>query len=254
MHITCADSQGFWPESYLSSASAESGVDQDGVNAWIALDDMPIEYAGSMALSAGSHKLPWRFQAYEAMGQNRTSDGGHSKGVILARIEEQRRSGEVSLGACQIGKTRPDLREKLEANIVVLDIRKGDVILSTRTLFHRTLDVTDTGKVYYTATGKQALNRYSIRYTPGTARLPDGWVAEWSAVTDSRNAGSSLDRIVAREGPMWYPKVWPRIETQLEAELDILAEQRLGSAKSMVQAEIIEMFTPKAVPSTESAE
>ena len=215
------------------------------------MDDMPIEYAGSMALSAGSHKVPWRFEAYEAMGQNRTIDGGHSKEAILARIEEKRRSGEVSLGACQIGKTRPDLREKLEAKIVVLDVRKGDIILSTRTLFHRTLDVTDAGKVYYTSIGKQSLNRYSIRYTPGTARLPDGWVAEWSAVSNSQNAGSSLDKIVAREGTLWYPKVWPSLETQLESELDILAEQKLGSAKSMVQAEIIEMFTPKAVQSTE---
>jgi ectoine hydroxylase-related dioxygenase (phytanoyl-CoA dioxygenase family) len=149
-------SQGFWPESYISSASEASGVDQDGVNVWVALDDIPVEYAGSMALSAGFHEVPWRFEAYVAMGQNRTVDGGRSKHAILAGIEEKRSSGEASLGACQIGVSRPDLGEKLEAKKVVLDIRKGDIVFSTRTLFHRTTDVTDAGKVHYKSMGKHA--------------------------------------------------------------------------------------------------
>jgi hypothetical protein len=211
-----------------------------------------MAYAGSMALSAGSHKVPWRFEAYVALGQNRTVDGGHSKQAILTGIEEKRRSGEVSLGACHIGVSRPDLRERLEAKKVVLDVRKGDVVFSTRTLFHRTTDVTDAGKVHYKSMGKHTLNRYSIRYTPGTARLPNGWLAEWSAATNSRNSGSSLDAIVSADGMLWYPKVWPRLENRLEAQLDILAEQMLESAKTTVQAEIIEMFAPKVAKAPES--
>ncbi len=237
--------QGFWPESFLSSASKQSGIDQDGVNVWIALDDMPSDFQGSMALSPGSHRAPWRYEAYEAMGQNRSNDGGSSKEVILARLEEKRRTGDANLGACQIGISRPDLREEIESNKVIFDIKKGDVIFSTRTLFHRTTAVTDLGKEYYRSKGRSSLNRYSIRYTPGTARLPDGWVAEWSAIVDSANVGSSLDEIVARNTTLWYPKVWPTFEIGLEEKLDFVAEHILDLAKSKVQEEIIEMFTPK---------
>lgn len=238
--------KGFWPESFLSSASKQSGIDQDGVNVWIALEDMPAEFQGSMALSPGSHRVPWRFEAYEAMGQNRTTDGGSSKEAILARLEEKRRTGEANLGACQIGVARPDLREKLESKKVIFDIEKGDIIFSTRTLFHRTIDVTDAGKDYYRSKGLTSLNRYSIRYTPGTARLPDGWVAEWSAITNSNNVGSSLDSIVTHDDALWYPKVWPTFDDDLEEKLDSLAQRQLEIAKNKVLAEIIEMFTPKA--------
>jgi len=238
--------QGFWPESFLSSASAESGVDQDGINVWIALEDMPAEFLGSMALSAGSHRVPWRFEAYEAVGQNRTKDGGTRKEDILARLEEKRRTGEANLGACQIAVARPDLREKLESKKVVLDVKKGDVVFATRTLFHRTLDVTDTGKEYYRSHGRDGLNRYSIRYTPGTARLPNGWVAEWSAVTNSKNVGSTLDDIVVQDYALWYPQVWPTLEENLDEKLDTLALQKLETAKRKVQAEIVEMFAPKS--------
>jgi hypothetical protein len=198
-----------------------------------------------MALSPGSHRAPWRFEAYEAMGQNRSEDGGSSKTAILARLEEKRRTGEANLGACQIGISRPDLREEIESRKVIFGIEKGDVIFSTRTLFHRTLDVTDSGQEYYRAVGRTSLNRYSIRYTPGTARLPNGWVAEWSAIMDSHNVGLSLDDIVGHDTSLWYPKVWPSIEQNLDEKLDALAKDTLQSAKNRVQSEIIEMFSIK---------
>lgn len=223
----------------------QSGTDQDGVNVWIALDDMPAEFQGSMALSPGSHRAPWKYEAYEAMGQDRSKDGGSSKDAILSRMEEKRRTGEANLGACQIGVARPDLRAELESKKVIFDIKKGDIIFSTRTLFHRTIDVTDSGKVYYKSKGRSSLNRYSIRYTPGTARLPNGWVAEWSAIINTANVGSSLDEIVDRDAALWYPKVWPTLEEGLEERLNVLAEEMLELAKNKVQAEIIEMFTPK---------
>jgi hypothetical protein len=108
----------------------------------------------------------------------------------------KKQSGDVSLGACDIGRIRPDLKAKLEAKRVTLDIERGDVIFSTRTLFHKTIDVTEEGKRYYDSIGLDVLNRYSIRYTPGTARLPQGWLAEWSAVADKGNPGKSLNEIV----------------------------------------------------------
>jgi hypothetical protein len=63
--------------------------------------------------------------------------------------------------------------------------------------------------------------------------------------------GVVTDGIVSADGMLWYPKVWPSLEDRLEAQLDILAEQKLESAKSMVQAEIIEMFAPKVATAPE---
>ena len=243
------DDHGFWPESYISEASRSSGKDQDGVNVWIALEDMPKEYLGSMALSAGSHRQPWRFEAYEAIGQNRTIDGGHTKESIVAKLEEKRKSGKAALGACEIGRARPDLREKIDSRKVVLDIERGDMIFSTRSLFHKTMDVTEEGLKYYASLGLDVLNRYSIRYTPGSAKLPDGWLAEWSAIAEKKNPGKSLDDIIDNKGGdadfLWYPRVWPTLEKDLTDRLDFLAETELNRIKQQVQMEIYEIFVPK---------
>jgi Phytanoyl-CoA dioxygenase (PhyH) len=244
------DDHGFWPESYLSEASKQSGKDQDGVNVWIALEDMPEKYLGSMALAAGSHREPWRFEAYHAIGQNRSVDGGHTKEAIVAKLEEKRKSGEVALGACEIGKIRPDLKEKMDARSVILDIERGDIVFSTRTLFHRTVDPTEEGKRHYESLGLDILNRYSIRYTPGNARLPRGWLAEWSAVADDHNPGKTLNEIVNgnKNKPgefLWYPQVWPSLEKNLDARLDFVADTKLSQVKQQVQAEIVEIFVPK---------
>jgi hypothetical protein len=244
------DDHGFWPESYLSEASQQSGKDQDGVNVWIALEDMPAVYQGSMALAARSHREPWRYEAYQALGQDRSVDGGHTKSAIVANLEEKRRSGEVTLGACEIGRIRPDLKAKMDAKSVILDIERGDIIFSTRTLFHKTMDVTEEGKRYYDSLGLDSLNRYSIRYTPGTARLPKGWLAEWSAVANKGNPGKSLNEIVVgtESDPgefMWYPQVWPVLEKDVDAQLNFVADTKLSQAKQLVQSEIAEIFTPK---------
>lgn len=250
------DDHGFWPESYISEASKQSGKDQDGVNVWIALEDMPAVYRGSMALAAGSHREPWRFEAYEAIGQNRSIDGGHTKEAIIAALEEKRKSGTVALGACEIGRIRPDLKEKMAAREVVLDLERGDMIFSTRSLFHKTLEVTDEGKKYYEAIGLDILNRYSIRYSPGSAKLPKGWLAEWSAVADKNNPGKSLDDIVSKRSDgkdfLWYPQVWPNVDADIDRRLDFVADTELNQVKRLVQAEITEIFAPKEV-ATEQA-
>ena len=234
---------GFWPESYLSTASEQSGKDQYGVNVWIALDDMKKEYRGSMALSRGSHRVPWRFEAYQAIGQNRSIDGGRSKESIVRDLEKRRRTGEAVLGACQINLTRPDLRALIEERGEILDVHKGDVIFSTRTLFHKTIDVTEEGAAFYESIGTDVLNRYSIRYAPGSARLPNGWLAEWSAVSSPSNIGRTLDEISEMDD-IWYPKVWPVVEDGIDQKLNQLAERRLKSAKEKVFAEIMELFVP----------
>lgn len=202
-----------------------------------------------MALAAGSHREPWRYEAYQAIGQNRSVDGGHTKESIIAKLEEKRKSGEVALGACEIGRVRPDLKQKMDAKMVILDIAQGDVIFSTRTLFHKTIDATEEGKRYYESLGLDVLNRYSIRYTPGTAKLPQGWLAEWSAVADNSNPGKSLNEIVVgtKSVPefLWYPQVWPSLEEDLDSRLDSVAHTKLAQVKQQVQSEIKEIFAPK---------
>ena len=218
---------------------------------------MPAVYRGSMALAAGSHREPWRFEAYEAIGQNRSIDGGHTKEAIIAALEEKRKSGKVALGACEIGRIRPDLKEKMAAREVVLDIERGDMIFSTRSLFHKTLEVTEEGKKYYDTLGLDYLNRYSIRYTPGNARLPKGWLAEWSAASDKENPGKSLDEVVAKRADgrdfLWYPQVWPNADADLNRRLDFVAVTELNRVKQQVQAEITEIFAPKTVAAEQAA-
>lgn len=94
------DDHGFRPESYISDASkTHPGRDKDGINVWIALEDIPSVYGGGMAVSNGSHSVDWQYDAYNATGQNRSVDGGYTKNAILTAIEEKKRSkGEATLG------------------------------------------------------------------------------------------------------------------------------------------------------------
>ncbi len=64
----------------------------------------------------------WRFEAYKGIGQNWTIDGGSIKEAIIEKMEEKRRTGTANLDACIIVTTRPDLKEKLDSNKVVVDI------------------------------------------------------------------------------------------------------------------------------------
>ncbi|KAL3811615.1 hypothetical protein ACHAXA_006687, partial [Cyclostephanos tholiformis] len=157
------DDTGFWP----------SIASDPGVNAWVALDDMPWPWSGSesvkgtmtgsssrgggngdggegghdnipvatFALSFGSHRMPWRHRAYEVTGSTHTLP---SEGYTSAIDLIERRSGN---GTCNIQTSAPDLYEKLERNKVVFDIRKGDVIFHDRWVFHRTVTVNEYEKM-----------------------------------------------------------------------------------------------------------
>jgi len=143
-------------------------------------------------------------------------------------------SGEdKNFGTCGMDKADPALRAKIERTRVVLDLRRGDVVFATRLLFHRTLEVTDEGKRYYADLGKDDLMRYSVRYVPGTARLPSGYNPfEWSLASNETNRGLALDDVAANDGgALWSPMVWPTVESQVEEKLDAVAAERLARAK-----------------------
>jgi hypothetical protein len=225
------DDVGFWPESFVS--------EQDGINAWVAMEDMPVAYQGSMALSPGSHRADWRFEAYESIGQDRSYHGGFTKEDVKQRAE----SGEKLLTTCDMRSQAPGIREKIEETIYVPDIKKGDVIFATRLLFHRTVPVTDEGKKFYASRGIEYLNRYSIRYVPGTAQLPLGWTFEWSIATNGENEGRSLDSAMGEDKLLWYPQVWPDTDENRDKKLDILAATKLEEAKAKSRSEFFELIS-----------
>mmetsp|Transcript_32641 Transcript_32641/g.53263 ORF Transcript_32641/g.53263 Transcript_32641/m.53263 type:complete len:286 (-) Transcript_32641:611-1468(-) len=73
------DDQMFWPAAY--QLPRPSQVDQTSINAWIALDDMPIEDGGSMAVSPASHDedFSWRSEALAALNFDDKFGNGVSK-------------------------------------------------------------------------------------------------------------------------------------------------------------------------------
>lgn len=206
------DDQGFWPESFTSEATIQSGKDQNGVNVWLALDDMPAMYQGSMAVSPSSHKASWRHDAYLALDQNRTQDGGKSKEAIIQTVQTKT---DNHYATCDMHLVQPDLYHQIERTSKILDIKKGDVVFATRLLFHRTLSVTKEGISHFENLNQKYLKRYSIRYVPGSARLPNGWSVEWSVIDDPTQVGQSLDDIVESSGQMFYPQVWPTLEQNM---------------------------------------
>ncbi len=117
------DDLGFWP------ATANSL----GINAWIAIDDMPIEEGGTFAVSVGSHKASWRYDAYEMTGATPTfPPNGYTSAMDMIQ-------NRVGYGTCNLKAAAPHIHAKLETNSRIYDLKAGDVIFHTRWLFHRTV-------------------------------------------------------------------------------------------------------------------
>jgi ectoine hydroxylase-related dioxygenase (phytanoyl-CoA dioxygenase family) len=213
-----------------SRTACANGPSDTGVNVWIAMDDMPVGRLGSMALSPGSHKAAWRHDAYKAIGQDRNQTGGLKNMQALVDLF----TDPDNKSTCSMPKSDPALRSRIEDTAVFLDMRAGDVIFTHRLLFHRTLAVTDAGKEMYDAENKTNLNRYSVRYVPGTARLPTGYSFEWSVLENPDHRGRTLNEVAhantTGQGQDWYPQVWPTIDPDLDAKLhDMETGPRVGA-------------------------
>lgn len=242
------DDTGFWP----------SIASDPGVNAWIALDDMPYEWSrkklpkhlvandeqqprnhtavATFALSLGSHRAPWRHEAYAVTGSTHTVP---PEGFLSAADMIKRRSGK---GTCNIKTSAPHLYKNLEENKIIYDLKKGDVIFHDRWLFHRTVTVAEYENKLKSETGEslklehsdKIFRRYSIRYSPGTARVPPGYGVEPSVLYNAANANLTLDEIVEKDGP-WYPKAWPHVKENEDLDIEGLVEL---VHEKMPQAEI----------------
>ncbi len=218
------DDTGFWP----CTASSP------GINAWIAIDDMPLSTGGGFALSVGSHTAEWRKEAYDITGSTHTlPDKGY-------RDVQDMFDHRGASGTCNIKNAAPHLHKRMEEKKRVYDVQAGDIILHTRWLFHRTVpfewnyiqskksimkgrnDSKNDGLVY---------RRYSVRYSPGNAVLPKGYGTELSLLQNPELQGKALDLVTNIDGP-WYPMVWPSVD---QHEVDGMREIR----KKIKIAEVI---------------
>lgn len=219
------DDLGFWP------ASAKS----TGINAWIALDDMPSELGGTFAVSIGSHNASWRHKAYEITGATPTFP---EEGFKSAEDMIMNRKG---YGTCNLKDAAPEIYSKLESKKRVYDLEEGDVIFHTRWLFHRTIPFSQKVVQENRKSKKSLLNRrYSIRYVPGSTELPRGWSGEWSILVNKRNAGRTLNEVVKLDSP-WYPMCWPEVSTNEMLSLRELISNKLPLAQRLHQEKMREI-------------
>lgn len=173
VHFRHVDDTGFWPAT----------SDAPGVNAWIALDDMPIERGGGFALAVGSHTAPWREAAYNVTGSTHTfPEEGFSSAADMLK-------NRIGNGTCNIKTSANHLHRRMEDVKRVYDIKKGDVIFHHRFLFHRSIPFKrDAIEKRISRNDEQLLyRRYSIRYGPGHSKIPKGWGTEMSVLWDSKN-------------------------------------------------------------------
>ena len=176
----------FWPTSAKSLP---------GINAWIALDDIPSKFGGGIAISPGSHLANWRHDAYQAIGS--TQIHPDQEGLVLG----SKLSKKGVLNTCKMADLAPEIAETMEETKVVFDYQKGDILFHTRWLFHRSDPVNNEGQSYY----KTALKRYSIRYEFGSTNLQKGTSIEPCILLNPDNSGQSLDEVCEVNGP-WYPR------------------------------------------------
>lgn len=221
------------------------------------MDDMPVQYGGSMAVASGSHLASWRHDAYRAIGQNRSTDINPSKEEMIEIFA----SGPPKNNSCNMPESDPELRQRIEATKVVFDVRKGDVLFADRLLFHRTIGMTEEGKEYFRKAAKETLRRYSIRYVPGSARLPSGFNVEASILSNAKNEGRTLNEVAIEkdnDGAVWYPQVWPTLDDRIDQQLDVMGRTLYAENRALQAAIISEIFgrirpTPPKTSETDEA-
>lgn len=222
------DDLGFWP------AAPESS----GINAWIALDDMPTERGGGFALAVGSHHdSEWRAEAHWVTGASSLAPpGGYQSALDML----EKRTGS---GTCNLQRAAPHLHRRMEEIMRVYPINRGDVVFHTRWLFHRTVPFhrgyVNKWKEHFSR--KDLLyRRYSIRYSPGSAQIPPGYGMEWSVLWNNENGGRTADEVSQADGP-WYPQAWPVALPFEKMKLSELVDRKFPIAEKHRSIREIEM-------------
>jgi hypothetical protein len=206
------DDTGFWPATGAAP----------GVNAWIALDDMPSAGGGGFALAVGSHRASWRHEAHKVTGSTLTlpKQGFRDVADMFAN-----RTGS---GTCNIKTSAPHLHHRMEESMRVYDVKRGDVIFHDRWLFHRTVPF---DRQVPRLVEDPLYRRYSVRYGPGSSIIPPGYGLELSVLWDERNSGRSADQVSNLDGP-WYPRVWPSVIASELEQIPSLIREKLPVAEA----------------------
>lgn len=194
-----------------------------GINAWIALDDMPAAGGGGFALAVGSHEASWREEAHHVTGATTTfpANGYQSAADMFAN-----RTGS---GTCNVQTAAPHLYHRMEDTKRIYELKRGDIIFHQRWLFHRTVAF----EREYVAERKDKnllYRRYSVRFVPGSAIIPPGYGTELSVLYDERNGNRTADKVSELDSP-WYPQVFPSASTKELQDLNDLIVNKIPIAQ-----------------------
>ena len=204
-----------------------------GVNAWVAIDDIPSAFGGGMAVSPGSHKADeWRHDAYKAIGSTQIfpEDGFR---------DAQEMFNTAKVQTCTMDKTDSSLEAKIESTKVLPDYKQGDVLFCNRWLFHRSEKVNEAGMRHLEELKQSkhdgyvpVLKRYTIRYEMGSARFLKGYSLEPCLMVDPSLGGKTLDEVCSANGP-WYPRCWPRPDNKELEDMKRIVEDELPKAEAI---------------------
>jgi ectoine hydroxylase-related dioxygenase (phytanoyl-CoA dioxygenase family) len=210
------DDMGFWPVTQDSPT---------GINVWVAIDDMPPSDGGGFAVAVQSHVAPWRNEAHIATGSSMHFPLPH--GYTDASHMLMNRTGG---GTCNIKQIAPHLHQRMEETSRLYDIRRGDIIIHTRWLFHRTIPFVDG-----TDSNSHIYRRYSIRYGPGSSRIPPGYGTEYSVLWNESNGGMAADDICNFDNDTpWYPLAWRQLTLENNT---VTSSSRTTTIKSLNKEE-----------------
>lgn len=219
------DDVGFWPISARS---------MPGVNAWIAIDDIPSNHGGGLGVSPGSHRASWRHDAYEIIGSTQLyPEEGMIPGTpFCVKMTKSEIPGAFGR-TCDMEYHSPVLASTIDRTRKVFDFKRGDILFHTRWIFHRSMPLTSDGEEYFLRLGRvdPTIRRYSIRYEYGDSQLLRGINSEFSVMLNPKNLGEKLDQVNRSDGP-FYPKCWPEVEDFVEMDKLVIEKFPLAEVKS----------------------
>lgn len=227
----------FWPCSPRHSPP--------GVNAWIAMDDIPAKYGGAMAVIPKSHKAEWSGEAQHAIGHTITHppEGFANPGELFQTLSK----------TCEIATISPKLNDRMEQEGILFDFQKGDVLMMNRFTWHRSVQVTPEGKKYFANkeddndSSEIVLKRYTIRYEIGSTPLIRGAAMHPSILYDASNSGKKIDDAVASSGP-FFPKCWPAVSEDEMLQLPEMVDVKLPKAQEKREAMMAELMAKLGPP------
>lgn len=218
----------FWP---TSASSATTGISSTGihggVNAWIAIDDIPSSTGGGLAVVPKSHIAQWRYDAYNIIGS------------IPAHPQEGFQNAQdlystFPVTTCDLAEVSPELSSLMDDEAVIFNITKGDVLLMNRWVWHKSIPLRlgDNKEI-------RPLKRYTIRYDKGTTLVQKGYSTHLSIMYDGENSGKSLDEISQRSGP-FFPQAFPNADPTELCQFQDLIEHKLPVAEAQKRIQMDE--------------